>query len=44
MRSLKIVTTKKLLGANFNNRLGFDTHVTNMCNRVIKKLHALTKV
>ena len=44
MRFLKIVTIKKLLGVNFNNRLGFDSHVTNMCNRVIKKLYALTKV
>ena len=26
---------------NLNNRLGFGTHVANVCNRVNKKLHAL---
>ena len=36
MRSLKIVTIKKLLGDNLNERVGFDTHVTNICNRVSK--------
>ena len=38
IRSLKIVTIKKLLGVNLN------THVTSMCNRVSKKLYALTKL
>ena len=27
-----------------NNRLGFDTHVTNICNRVNKKFHALARI
>ena len=27
-----------------NNRLGFDTHVANICNRVSKKLHALARI
>ena len=26
---------------NLNNRLGFGTHVANVCNRVNKKLHVL---
>ena len=26
------------------NRLDFDTHVTNICNRVSKKLHALARI
>ena len=26
------------------NRLDFDTHVTNICNRVSKKLHALARM
>ena len=30
---------KKLLGVNLNNRIGFDTHVTNIRNRVSKKLY-----
>ena len=27
-----------------NNRLGFDTHVANICNRVSKKLYALARI
>ena len=27
-----------------NNKLGFDTHVTDICNRVSKKLHALARI
>ena len=38
---IKSSTDKKLLGVNLNNRLGFDTHVPNICNLVSKKLHAL---
>ena len=30
---------KKMLGFILNKRLGFDTHVTNICNRVSKDLH-----
>ena len=37
---IKSSTDKKLLGVNLNNRLGFDTHVPNICNLVSKKLHA----
>ena len=33
MKSLKIEPIKKLLGIDLNNRLGFDTNVTNICNR-----------
>ena len=44
MRSLKIVTIKKLLGDNLNERVGFDTYVTNICNRVSKKLQALARI
>ena len=32
-------SNKKLLGINLNNRMDFDTDVTNTCNRVSKKLH-----
>ena len=28
MKSLKMVTIKKLFGVNLNDRPGFDTHVT----------------
>ena len=29
---IKNSSNKKLLGINLTNRLGFDTHVTNICN------------
>ena len=38
---IKNSNNKKLLGINLNNRMGFDTHVANICNRVSRKLHAL---
>ena len=38
---IKNSNNKKLLGTNLNNRLDFDAHVTNICNRVSKELHAL---
>ena len=37
-------SNKKLLGINLNNRLDLDTHVANICNRVSKKLHALSRI
>ena len=44
MSSLKIVRSQKLLGVNLNNILGFDTHVTNICHQVNRKLHALARI
>ena len=41
---IKNSSNKKLLRINLNNRLGFDTHVANICNRVSKKLHALARI
>ena len=41
---IKNSSNKKLLGINLNNKLGFDTHVANICNRVSKKLHALARI
>ena len=41
---IKNSSNKKLLGINLNNRLGFDTHVTNICNQVSKTLHALVRI
>ena len=35
---IKNRNNKKLLGINWNNRLGIDTHVINICNRVSKKI------
>ena len=37
------VANFRFLGVNLNNTLGFGTHVTNICNRVSKKLHALAR-
>ena len=36
---IKNSNNKKLSGIDLNNRLGFDTHVANISNRVTKKLH-----
>ena len=41
---IKNSNNKKLLGINLNNRLGFDTHVANICNRVSKKFYALARI
>ena len=41
---IKNSNNKKQLGINLNNRLGFDSHVTTICNRVSKKLHALARI
>ena len=41
---IKNIKNKKLLGINLNNRLAFDTHVANICNRVSKKLHASARI
>ena len=41
---IKNSNNKKLLGINLSNKLGFDTHVANICNRVSKKLHALGRI
>ena len=41
---IKNSNNKKLLGINLNNRIGFDTHVANICNRVSKKLHPLARI
>ena len=41
---IKNSNNKKLLGINLNNRIDFDTHVANICNRVSKKLHALARI
>ena len=35
---IKNSNNKELLGINLNNRLGFDAHVANICNRFSKKL------
>ena len=31
---IKNSNNMKLLGINLNNRLGFDTHMANICNRI----------
>ena len=41
---IKNSNSQKLLGINLNNRMDFDTHVANICNRVSKKLHALARI
>ena len=41
---IKNDNNKKLLRINLNNRLGYDTHVTNICTRMSKTLHALARI
>ena len=41
---IKNSNNKKLLAINVNNRLDFDTHAANICNRVSKKLLALARI
>ena len=41
---IKTSSSKKLLGTNLNNRLGFDTHAANICYQVSKKLHVLARI
>ena len=41
---IKNISNKKLLGINLYNKLGFDTSVKNICNRVSKNLHPLARI
>ena len=41
---IKHSNDKKLLRVDLNNRLGFDTHAINICNRASKKLYALARI
>ena len=41
---IKSSNNKKLLGINLNHRLSFDNFVTNICNRLCKKLHTLVRI
>ena len=34
----------KLLGVHFDGRLDFDYHVSQICEKPIKKMHALSRV
>ena len=34
----------KLLGIHIDNRLNFDYHVSQLCKKASKKLHALTRI
>ena len=36
--------TVKLLGIKIDNRLHFEDHVSNICNKVSRKLHALARI
>ena len=41
---IKNSSTEKLLGIKFDNKLSFDPHVSDICSKVSKKLHALSRV
>ena len=36
--------TVKLMGVTIDNKLHFDDHVSNICNKVRRKLHALASI
>ena len=36
--------TEKLLGIKIDNKLNFDDHVSDLCTKVSKKIHALSRV
>ena len=35
---------EKLLGIAVDNKLTFEKHITNLCNKVSQKLNALTRI
>ena len=35
---------KKLLGVKFDSKLRFDQHITDLCRRASRKIHALARV
>ena len=41
---IKNSNEEKLLGITFDNKLRFETHVTNLCKKATQKLHALSRV
>ena len=42
----KIINSKseKLLGIEIDNKMNFDTHVSNICTKASNKLHALSRI
>ena len=43
-QSITCSKSVKLLGVNIDNNLDFSEHVSNICKKVSKKLHALRRV
>ena len=41
---IKSSKLEKLLGIAIDNKLTFEKHVTNLCNKVSQKLNALTRI
>ena len=41
---IKTSKQQKLLGITFDNKLNFEKHVNNLCNKVNQKLNALTTI
>ena len=37
-------SSHKLLGINIDNKLSFDKHITELCNKASQKLHALARI
>ena len=38
------ILNQKLLGIKVNNKLSFDDHVRDLCNKASQKLHALARI
>ena len=41
---MKNRSCEKLLGVKFDSKLRIDQHITDMCRRASRKIHALAKV
>ena len=41
---VKSCNEKKLLGIKIDNKLSFESHVTNLCTKASQKLHALSRI
>ena len=42
--TIKSSTSKKLLGENIDNKLEFDKHVENICQKASRELNALVRL
>ena len=44
VENFDIKNCEKLLGVKFDHKLTFNSHISQLCKKVSKKVHALTRV